>query len=169
MSSSIVPAPSAAAPSDNYVLISSVSPTAASSTVSFTSITGYRKLMFRQVGTQLTTSGYTRVTFNSDTGNNYSYATVNGTTTIENSTVFTAANIALSTANNTPMPGLNLIIDGITSTGPKPFTGFGQISGVTCASINGIYFASAAITTITLTATTTFNGAGTVALYGVLA
>jgi hypothetical protein len=169
MTSSTVPAPSTSSPSDNYVLISSVTPTAAASTVSFTSILGYRKLMFRQLGTTLATTGYTYVTFNSDTGTNYSYARFNGTSTLSNATTFTATNIVVDTNLTTSNPGLNLIIDGITATGPKPFTGFGSLGSTTSASINGIYFASAAITTVTLTATSTFSGVGTVALYGVVA
>ena len=166
MTSSIVPAPSTSA-GDNYVLISSVSPTAAASTVSFTGISGYRKLMFRWLDTTLATGGYVNVTFNSDTGTNYNYAKVTGTSTIVNAVTLKDTKINLDAASSTSQAGGFYIIDGITSTGPKTFTGFGTTSANQVASINGVYVASAAITIATLVATTTFSGAGTVALYGV--
>jgi hypothetical protein len=169
MGSSQVPALTSSGTSDNYVLISSVSPVAAASTVSFTSISGYRKLMFKATATTLATGGTLNLTFNGDTGTNYAYAKVNGTSTMDNAQTQVATSIALGTSNNTVNPGLLLEIDGITSTGPKTFTGFGNTGGVTTASINGAYIATAALTTVTWTTTTTFSGAGTVALYGVVA
>lgn len=166
MSATVIPVPTSS-PSDNYVLISSVSPTAAASTVSFTGISGYRKLMFRWLDTTLATAGYVSITFNSDTGTNYNYARVIGTSTISNSVTFKDTKIVLEAATSTSQAGGFYIIDGITSTGPKTFTGFGNTSGSQVASINGFYVTSSAITTATLVATTTFSGAGTVALYGV--
>ena len=169
MGSSQVPALTSSGTSDNYVLISSVSPVAAASTVSFTSISGYRKLMFKATATTLVTGGIVNLTFNGDTGTNYAYAKFNGTSTLSNNQTQVATKIELGTTNNTLTPGLLLEIDGITSTGPKTFTGFGNTGGDTTALINGAYIATAALTTVTWTATTTFSGAGTVALYGVVA
>jgi hypothetical protein len=153
--------------SDNYVLISSVTPTAAASTVSFTGISGYRKLMLRHVTTTLATAGACNVTFNSDTGTNYAYSIMSGTSTMSNSQTQVAANILIGGGAGTSQLGAVYVIDGITSTGAKPFTAFGNMNAVTVTLMNGVYFASAAITTVTLNTTTTFSGVGTVALYGV--
>ena len=168
MGASQIPASSGGGTADNYVLISSVTPTAAASTVSFTGISGYRKLMLRHVATTLATAGNLTVTFNSDTGTNYAYAKIEGTTTMDNKQTQIETKIALGTTNVAAQLGATYIIDGVAGSGPKPFTGFGNTSSTTVASINGVYVASAAITTVTLTASTTFSGVGTVALYGVL-
>lgn len=169
MGSSQVPALTSSGTSDNYVLISSVTPVAAASTVSFTSISGYRKLMLRHVDTTLVTVGTLNVTFNSDTGANYAYSKIAGTSTMDNSQTQKDTKIQLGLATATAQLGATYIIDGITSTGPKPMTGFGSTSGTTVATMQGVYVATAAITTVTLTTTTTFSGTGTVALYGVVA
>jgi hypothetical protein len=168
MAASTLPVPTPST-SDNYVLISSVTPVAAASTVSFTSISGYSKLMLRHVDTTLVTSGALSVTFNGDTGANYAYSQATGTSTITNSQTQKATNISFSASTGTAQLGATYIIDGITSTGPKPMTVFGSNSGQTVATMQGVYVATAAITTVTLTASTTFSGVGTVALYGVAA
>ena len=160
--------PTTTATSDNYVLISSVTPTNGSATVSFTGISGYRKLMLRHVDTTLTGSGYISITFNSDTGTNYAYSRVTGTSTISNIQTQKDTKIALDASSSTAQLGATYIIDGITSTGPKTFTGFGSVSGTTVQTMQGVYVSSVAITSVTVTATsTTFTAAGTVALYGV--
>ena len=166
MAASTVPVPTG---SDNYVLISSVTPVAAASTVSFTSISGYNKLMLRHVDTTLATVGTLNVTFNSDTGANYAFSLVGGTTTQDNRQTQKGNNIQFGSNTTTAQLGATYIIDGITSTGPKPMTGFGNTSGSTVSTMQGVYVATAAITTVTLTTTTTFSGVGTVALYGVVA
>jgi hypothetical protein len=170
MGASQIPAASTGgATSDNYVLISSVTPTAAASTVSFTSISGYRKLLFRWLDTTLATAGTINLTFNSDSGTNYAYSKQSGTSTLANFQSQKDTKINLDAATSTSQLGATYIIDGVATTGPKPFTGFGSTSGTTNLYIGGIYYVTAAITTVTLTATTTFSGVGTVALYGVAA
>jgi len=170
MGASQIPAASTGgATSDNYVLISSVTPTAAASTVSFTSISGYRKLMFRWLDTTLATSGSVNITFNSDTGANYAYGKVAGTSTMSNSQTQKDTKIALNTGTGTSQLGATYIIDGINNSGPKTFQAFGSSSGDTNLLVNGVYYASAPITTATLNTTSTFSGVGTVALYGVAA
>jgi hypothetical protein len=168
MAASTIPVPSSAT-SDNWVLISSVTPVAAASTVTFTSISGYRKLMFRQIGTTLATAGLTGVTFNGDTGTNYAYARIGGTTVLDSQQTQIAQTIQIGLATTTANLGMTLTIDNANTTGIKTFTGFGSTGGVVSSQTNGVYIASAAITTVTLTATTTFSGVGTVALYGVAA
>lgn len=162
--------------SDDWVLISSVTPTGGASTVSFTSISGYRKLMFRSINTVLGSTGSVNLTFNSDTGTKYSWTSVRWDGTIlsaTNSMEFGATNISLSSTTNTNLGGLIYYIDDTDKNGIKRFTGFGNVAtfgpsaGGRFPSIQGDYLASAPISTVTLTSTTTFTAAGTVSLYGV--
>ena len=169
MASSLFPANT----SDNWTLISSVTPTAAASTVSFTSISGYKKLLLRANAPQLATNGTMTLTFNSDSGSNYDYASMGtNTTPIAVSTINVGTTgIALGTGSANG-PKLHLTIDEVFTTNKKTLSGFLQqmyISGVPniLTDIKGSYFGSAAITTVTLTASTTFAASGTVALYGV--
>ena len=60
---------------DEWVLISSVTPSVAT-TVSFTSISGYKKLAFLALAPGLAANVSMVLTFNSDTGANYAYSGV---------------------------------------------------------------------------------------------
>ena len=176
MGASVVPTPSTAstAVTDNYVLISSVTPTAASSTLSFTGISGYRKLLLRTLNPGLSSTSTITLTFNGDSGTNYSYQSV-----ARSSTTGTASSVLNASAGtglalpSIPSGGLiqNLIINDTNTTGVKTFAGWiakGDGGNTVYPEINGMYFASAAITSVTLTVTTnTFAATGTVALYGV--
>lgn len=169
MALTVFPAPSTST-SDNYVLISSVSPSAGASTVSFTSISGYRKLILRFVGTTLATaSAGVRVTFNGDSGTNYAYARIGGTTTQDNQQTQVGTSIDLANASSTSVSGATIIIDNANTTGIKTFSGFGLVISPVISQLTGVYVTSSAISTVTLTTSTTFSGAGTVALYGVAA
>ena len=169
MAQSVFPATT----SDDWTLISSVTPTAGATTVSFTSISGYKKLLLRANAPQLATNGNCTLTFNSDAGANYDYASI-GTNTTPIAASFLnvgATGIALGTGSSLG-PKLHLTIDEVLTANKKTLSGFLQqmyISGSPnmLTNINGSYFASAAITTVTLTASTTFAASGTVALYGV--
>lgn len=175
MGASVVPTPSTSVTSDNWVLISSVTPTAASSTVSFTGISGYRKLLFKSTGTtHVSGSGYDSITFNSDTGTNYAWGSSKWDGTTYSNTYTTAgANIGITTSSATAGLTATLIIDSVNTTGLKTFTLFGygtsNVSGNAYANLQGLYTTTSAITSITLTATTTFAATGTVAIYGVAA
>ena len=175
MAASTIPVPSSAT-TDNYVLISSVTPTAAASTLTFTGISGYRKLMLRTYRPGLSATSTVTLTFNGDTGSNYAYQAL--------SIVSTSGvnSVVLGTGANTGIPfasaasgGLeqNLIINDTNTTGVKTFSGFvigGTAGNIVYPQFNGMYFASAAITSITYTVTTnTFLASGSVALYGVAA
>lgn len=171
MGASVVPTPSI---TDNYVLISSVTPTVSASTVSFTSISGYRKLLLRTLNPGLSATSTITLTFNGDTGTNYSYQSVS-----RSSSTGTASGVLNASAGtglaltSIPSGGLiqNLIINDTNTTGVKTFAGWmgkGDGGNTVYPEINGMYFASAAITTVTLTVTTnTYLASGTVALYGV--
>lgn len=175
MGSSTVPAPSNST-SDNYALISSVTPTNGSSTLSFTGISGYRKLLLRVIEPGLSAGSTVTLTFNSDTGANYAYQ-AEGMTSSTGAAAQTyraiqANGIAFTSVVSASLQQ-NLIINDTNTTGVKTISGFiygGTFGGQTYPVFNGTYFASAAISTVTLTVTTnTFTAAGTVALYGVAA
>lgn len=175
MAASTIPVPSSAI-TDNYVLISSVTPTAASSTLSFTGISGYRKLLLRTLGPGLSGSSTITLTFNGDTGTNYSYQAVPRTTSSGAAAAVLNASAGTGVAiTSVPSANLiqNIIINDTNTTGVKVFSGFmggGGNGTYVYPQINGMYFASAAITSVTLTVTTnTFTAVGTVALYGVAA
>jgi hypothetical protein len=176
MGSSTVPAPATGATSDNYALISSVTPTGGSSTLSFTGISGYRKLLLRVIEPGLSSGSTITLTFNSDTSANYAYQAVGLVSSSG------AAAAALRAIQNTGIPltsvvsqnlQQNLYIDDANTAGAKKLSGFiygGSMGGQTYPVFNGTYYASAAISTVTLTVTTnTFTALGTVALYGVAA
>lgn len=173
MAISTFPAPTTGA--DNWVQISSVTPTAGAATVSFTSISGYKKLLLRVNAPQLGSTGTITLTFNSDGGANYDYASI-GTNSSPIAVSYInvgATGIAMGTGSTTG-PKLNLTIDEVLTSNKKTLSGFLQqmtTSGTAnvLTDIKGSYFASAAITTVTLTASTTFSANGTVALYGVAA
>ena len=174
MGATVVPVPTSGPTSDNYALISSVTPTNGSSTLSFTGISGYRKLMLRVVEPGLSSGSTVTLTFNSDTGANYAYQAA-GMTSSSGAVAATyraiKANGIAFTSVLTENLQQNLIINDANTTGVKTLSGFlygGNFGGTTYPDFQGTYFASAAISTVTLTVTTnTFTAAGTVALYGV--
>jgi hypothetical protein len=174
MGSSVVPTPTTGTTSDNWVLISTVTPTAASSTVSFTGISGYRKLLYKTNGITQVTSGYTSITFNSDTGANYAWGSSKWDSTTYTNAYFSAAtNINLFSGSASAGATITLILDSVNTNGLKTFTlaGFGASTAATGTynNLQGLYTTTSPITSITLTTTTTFNAAGTLSLYGVAA
>lgn len=153
--------------SDNWVSISSVTPTAGASTISFTSITGYKKLMLRLNNISAGSS----LTFNSDTSANYAYSNLQQSSSTFSGAVAAADNnVALTNGASTSAV---LTINDTNTSGLKNFNGFSTyISGVTVSkpTLQGQYFGTAAITTVTLTsATGSYTATGTVTLYGVAA
>lgn len=153
--------------SDNWVQISSVTPTASASTVSFTSISGYKKLMLKVNGI----SAGSLLTFNSDTGANYWYSNLQQSNTTFSGAV-TAADTSVGLTNGASTSVVFTVNETNTS-GLKNFNGFSTyFSGVTVSkpTLQGAYFGTAAITTVTLTTVSgTYTATGTVTLYGVAA
>ena len=178
MGASVIPATGSG--SDNWTLISSVSPTASATSVAFTSISGYKKLLLRVVDPNTSATATFSLTFNSDSGANYSYAanstSTSGGTSYPYSTVDT---------NNTSIPlggpsaygntvSAFILINETNTAGMKTLSGgaawtIDSIGGAGTPNLTGQYYASAAITTVTFSTSSAFTGAGTVALYGVLA
>ena len=161
MGASQVPATSGL--TDNFELISSV--TASGSSVAFTSISGYKKLMLRC--NALSVSGGNKtwtIRLNSDSGTNYDFAYS------ANDNVQTG-----QTAFGFPQTGELLsafyVFENTNTTGVKTLEGSFKITNATpvsYVSVNevGNYYASASISTVTL-AVSTGNLSGTIALYGV--
>jgi hypothetical protein len=167
MGASVIPSTIAG---DNWVLISSVTPTLAATTVTFSSITGYRKLMFRNNGCTLGSAGAVNLTFNGDTGANYAWASIQGASTYSSKVENAGNNFNFAPgSSSSTINGYNLFINDSNTAGLKTCTGFGVQTGSTSPSIQGFYLASAAITSVTFTTTTSFAATGTVALYGVAA
>jgi uncharacterized protein Veg len=170
MGASQVPATSQGL-SDNWELISSVS--ASGSSVAFTSISGYKKLMLRGGNLGCTSNGSWTVRFNSDSGAkyDYSYDFANGGASdkynVKGSVAATA--IDFPTSGNDQVRVL-LTINNTDTTGIKTITGaLGIYDGTynyNGTNLIGNYIASASISTVTLTAGSS-GMAGTVSLYGV--
>jgi hypothetical protein len=171
MGASQVPAAVSSNPSDNWELISSVS--ASGSSVSFTSISGYKKLMLRGGNLGCTSNGQWTVGFNSDSGAKYDYSYE-----FRNSaaaSVYSVLTSVATTAIRFPGTGSSqvnvlLTINNTDTTGIKTITGaLGNNDGSYSydgTNLIGNYIASASISTVTLTAGSS-GMSGTVSLYGV--
>lgn len=155
--------------SDNWELISSVTPTAATAAVNFTGLSLYKKLL---VICDDITAGALSVRLNNDSGSNYAYTAVNYTSTgptYSNTVVIFGTEIALNTSGtngegviefaNCDTTGLKTISNGFAS---------GAASGTAPRNqYSGYYKASAVVTQVNVVTTGTFSAVGTVALYGV--
>lgn len=158
--------------SDNWVSIATATPSAISYT--FSSISGYKKLMLRGEGLNAASDKTWTITFNSDTGAKYDYA-------YEYYNAQSAVNPISQTtaATSIPFPGqfmssgaLVLILNNTDTTGIKTITGtMGGLNNATgytnkTANLTGNYLASAAITSVTIQINSG-TMAGTLSLYGV--
>ena len=174
MGSSQIPA-TASIPSDNWVLISSVTPTASSTTVTFSSIPLRKKLMLR-INNIAPGNGTLTITLNGDTGAKYSIfgfaTTSSGTISLTTPLQATDATGFVLGTSLTSANGV-LTIEEADTTNVKNVWGFMKVSnpgaGIVIPDILGSYLASAAISSITITTTSTFSATGTVAVYGVSA
>lgn len=153
--------------SDNWELISSVTPTATTATVNFTGLTPYRKLMVVANGVTLVGVDGLGLRINNDSGNNYSYSYWSDAPDIRQQSftsqitwTFTGITqtgvIVLSSCDNTGVKFVETAWGGLTSSNTA--TQFIE---------RGIYLASAIVTQINILTGSTFAGAGTIALYGV--
>jgi len=169
MGASQVPATSAGL-SDNWELISSVS--ASGSSVSFTSISGYKKLMLRGGNLGCTSNGSWNVRFNSDSGSkyDYSYEYANFGASDKYNVVTTVAATYIGLLSGSSPVNLFVTINNTDTTGIKTITGaantFDGSYTYSSTNLTGNYIASASISTVTLTAGSS-GMAGTVSLYGV--
>jgi hypothetical protein len=172
MGASVIPAVSTANPSDNWVSIATATPSAISYT--FSSISGYKKLMLRGVGLNAASDKTWTITFNGDTGAKYDYAFDYSATVQTDKYQVTVATGATSIGfpNQFSTDGtLVLTVNNTDTTGIKTLTGLmgGNLSSGysnKTASVTGNYLASAAITSVTIQINSG-TMAGTLSLYGV--
>jgi hypothetical protein len=171
-----LPSGSASIPSDNWVLMSSVTPTAGATTVTFSSLAVRKKLMLRMNNFTTAASANVTVTFNGDTGAKYS---IFGTAITPSAPPALATPLQVVDATGlvigpsaTGGAGV-LTIEEADTTNIKNIWGYFRKvdpgNGVTYPDILGSYVASAAISSITITTASTFNAVGTIAVYGVSA
>lgn len=158
MGSSVVPAQQPVG--ENWQVISSV--TASGTTVSFTSISGYRKLKIIGAPVTSSTGGSMLVRFNSDSGAKYSFIKDGAAPAIRETSV------SYSALGNTH--SLVLTVDNINTTGNKTMDGYFSTTGGSFPAYTqmllGDYETTSAITSIQLTTFSTFNS-GNVTLFGV--
>lgn len=152
--------------SDNYVLISSVTPTAASSSVDFTSLSTYKKFLITMRDVTLATTGVVRIRINNDSGSNYLnnyFNWVSSSTTIE--TNFSSG-FFVTTTNSTTQQTRYLKIENADQEGIKLASGAARVGSSYTITGDTLYLATGVITQLNVVTTTTFNAAGTIALYG---
>lgn len=149
--------------SDNWELISSVTPTAGVATIDFTGLTPYKKLMLVFQAVVTAAAQDARIRLNNDSGTKYInvISTNSGGVSSGNSTYFTY-NISGATSHN----GYG-IFSSTDTAGVKIFEDGADISGSSYGYARGLYLASATITQISFFTSSTFTATGTVALYGV--
>jgi hypothetical protein len=152
---------------DNWQLIATNTPTSGTSTT-VSSITGYKRLMIVVKNITMTSATYYSIlTFNSDTGNNYSSLTVNGSLSDNrrNAVTFDISNSATGARSGV------LYVENVLGIGAKTFTGTtGNVTNG-YAQTSGAWINDSAITSVTFTSvagTNTFT-AGTFSVYGIAA
>ena len=165
--------PSWATPSGslaNYALIGSVT-TLSGSTTTISGISGKDSLFINIANCKANSSATFNITFNSDSGANYTYNVVekNGTaaTAFGGSTGDDEITIGASGATNVFTACITLF--GTGSTGIKPFTFTGAInsgSNNTSKSGDGFYFGTSAISSVSIRCSAGTFDSGTIAVYG---
>jgi hypothetical protein len=167
MGISIFPTAAAAAfGSDDFELISSVTPTAASTSVNFTSLDPFKKLLVICKDVELATTGIIRIRLNNDSnGDNYLY---NYFSTSANINAAFGTGFQATTTNTVSQTVRFLLIENCDKTGVKIATaGAARIGSDYTQNLNQLYLGTAIITQLNVVSSTTFTAAGTVALYGV--
>lgn len=159
--------------SDNYQLISTVTPTAASSAVNFTGLGIYKKLLLWTNGIVPGSAGTITVRLNNDSTNpNYAWSIV--------SRNFAASNVQIdggtnsfpcnaTSANTTTSSEGWISFNNCDVTGVK-FVEAGVFEASGAASLyytSGSYRGTSVISQVNLLINTTFTAVGTVSLYGV--
>lgn len=153
--------------SDNWELISSVTPTAASAAVNFTGLGVYRKLMLVVDGAQLATSQTFNLRLNNDSNNNYlAIGGASSSGTFNSYTDRFTSSWQITQTLGIAMDSV-VIIQNCDTTNIKTINGGGGSGSASRYADLGIYRATAIVTQVNLVTTSTFNATGTVALYGV--
>lgn len=149
--------------SDNWELISSVTPTNGAAAVNFTGLSLYKKLMIRWTGIVLAGSDSAIVRLNNDSNTaNYTYQYRTTTYVLDdNDGGF------IMTTSETNQLGYVFFADCDTNSIKTLTSGAGGPGSGTRTQFEGFYLASAPVTQVNLVTGSTFTAAGTVALYGV--
>lgn len=163
--------------SDNYVLISSTTPTAATS-VNFTSISGYKKLLVLAINCGFATASYPLLRLNNDsTNDNYAHSAYSQqpNTGVDNLNARGRTSL-LPFCQQTASTGWDFqaIIDNADTPNVKiatingHFTNSGNSAIYRTLNSTGFYRASAAISQVNIVSSSAnFSASGTIALYGV--
>lgn len=150
--------------SDNWELISSVTPTAATAAVNFTGLGVYRKFLVRWTGIVLNASESVYVRLNNDSSS-ANYAQQYQTPT---ATVYADTNAAFYFQSSSANHKGYAIFESCDTASIKTLTnGAGGSSSLVYAQAEGFYLGSAVISQINVVTGSTFTAVGTVALYGV--
>lgn len=157
--------------SDNWELISSVTPAASVTSVNFTGLAVYRKLAIRWSLVDLTGTGSFRVRLNNDSGNNYDTSYLaNIASGFQNIATMAASDFRPINSNSEQSSGFLEIIN-CDNTGVKFLVDGYLVNTVTNNFVAnqhyGIYRASAVVSQVNFIFSTNTVGTGTVALYGV--
>lgn len=152
--------------SDNWELISSVTPTAASAAVNFTGLGVYRKLMVLIDGATLSGPQTLNLRLNNDSTNNYMAVAAASSSGTFNSQLDRFTSSWQITQTATIMDAV-IIIQNCDTTNLKTMNGGGGVGSASRILDLGVYRASAVVTQVNVITASTFTATGTVALYGV--
>jgi hypothetical protein len=148
--------------SDNWELISSVTPTGGAAAVNFTGLSPYKKLMLVWDDVVLTTAQNFLIRVNNDSG--FKYFTQWTTT----------SSIGLDQGSRWFIGGTGgenhtgyIIFSSADNAGVKLLDYGAEIGGANFAYFQGYYLASAVVSQVNFYSSSTFTAVGTVALYGV--
>ena len=149
---------------NQYQLVGTSSPTSGT-TVSFTSLSGYKSYLLTFEHMAFAAATNTRVRFNSDSTNGKYVGIAVGTTSIERGD---DAAILVFTSQAAAGNSAFLTIENALQTAPKYIDGATTQNDGNALLIKGMYFSTSAITSIDIVAGNTFSS-GTINLYGIAA
>ena len=151
--------------SDNWELISSVTPTVSTTTVNFTSLAVHRKFMIVVNAVTLATASSLSMRFNNDANSKYIFNYWESTPDIRQTDLGTEFTW---TDSNAEQNGVFVIKNCDTSNIKEiEYAWGGNATTLTRWIENGIYLASAPISQVNVFSGENFLGAGTISLYGV--
>lgn len=153
--------------SDNWELITSVTPTASSATVNLTSIPSRRKLMLVLKNVQTNVSSNVTIRVNNDSGTNaYQIGTLDYTSGVFSGTFFATDGYIRLTNGLASTFYAYLILSSCDNAGVKIIENGGTTAGGVNPQINGVYFGSAVVSELNVSTTSTFKALGTIEVYG---
>ena len=153
--------------SDDFQLISSVTPSVATS-VNFTSLGLYRKLLVTITDCVLASASVVRIRLNNDaTGGNYFwnyFSWISSTTTIQTGL---GSGFQASISNSTTQQNRFLLIENCDKTGLKIATaGAGRIGSEYSQTLNQLYLGTSVISQLNVVSAQNFTAVGNISLYG---